>query len=76
MAMGNQDIKDRINHNHTFHPAKSNQGARYDAIRSAAKEFSHLIADTVPSSRELSTALTKIEEAVFWANAGIARNEE
>lgn len=29
-----------------------------------------------PDSRELSTALTKLEEAVFWANAAIARNEK
>jgi hypothetical protein len=29
-----------------------------------------------PGSRELSLAITKLEEAVFWANAAIARNEK
>jgi len=28
----------------------------------------------VPGGRELSLVLTKLEEAMFWANAGIARH--
>ncbi|WP_459213736.1 Acb2/Tad1 domain-containing protein [Paenibacillus macerans] len=28
----------------------------------------------VPNSREKSLAMTKLEQSVFWANAGIARN--
>jgi hypothetical protein len=30
----------------------------------------------VPDGREKSLALTKIEEAMFWANAGIARQPD
>ena len=34
-----------------------------------------MLVDECPDSRELSVALTKLEEAVMWANAAIARNE-
>ena len=34
----------------------------------------YLVDNLVPKSREASLAQTKIEEAVMWANAGIARN--
>ena len=47
---------------------------RYQEIRTLAKMFSDLVDNLVPKSREASLAQTKIEEAVMWANAGIARN--
>ena len=59
----------------TYHAPKSDQPARYVAIREKARELATLIASCSPESREQSLALTKIEEAAFWANAAIARNE-
>jgi len=41
--------------------------------------FIHLadwVLKLVPAGREQSLALTKLEEAKFWASAGVARNEE
>lgn len=32
-----------------------------------------IIRETVPEGREQALALTKLEEAMFWANAGVAR---
>lgn len=64
-----------INKRFTYHPPHGTQPARYVAIREKAKEFAVLINDTTPESREKSLALTKLEEAVMWANASIARNE-
>ena len=32
-------------------------------------------AEKAPQSREQSLALTNVEQAIFWANAAIARNE-
>jgi len=40
-----------------------------------AKIFAQELCRFCPDSRERSLALTKLEEAVSWANAAIARNE-
>ncbi len=58
-----------------YHTPKEGQPARYEAIRNKAKELAELIEAECPASREQSVAFTKLEEAVMWANAAIARNE-
>lgn len=63
-----------LENRHTYHPVKEGQAEKYEAIRAKALEFSKLIRDICPHSRELSTALTRIDEVVFHANASIARN--
>ena len=59
----------------TYHPPKDGQPEKYTAIRAQANSFAYLIDGVVPDSREKSLAMTKLEECVMWANAGIARNE-
>lgn len=61
--------------NFTYHAPIGNQQERYQFLRNAAKELSRQFNTNCPQSRELSLAQTKLEEAVFWANAAIARNE-
>ena len=58
----------------TYHAPKEGQPAKYQAIREKAKELAYLINDLTPDSREKDLAVTKLEECVMWANAGIARN--
>lgn len=58
-----------------YHAPKGNQAARYEQIREAAKGFALCIVMESPQSRERTHAINKIQEAVMWANAGIARNE-
>jgi hypothetical protein len=58
---------------HTYHAVKDGQAEKYEAIRAKALEFAKLVRDLCPHSRELSTALTKLDEVVFHANASIAR---
>ena len=41
-----------------------------------SENLAKLFIDVVPESRELSLALTKLEEALFWANAAIMRHQE
>jgi hypothetical protein len=69
--MTHADIKNRF----TYHAPKGDQPERYDKIRGMMRAVAEEMVDLIPESREKSLALTKLEEAVFWANAAIARNE-
>lgn len=60
----------------TYVPPTGNQPETYVTIRQAAKYFAGIINNLVPDSREKSLALTKLEEVVMWANAGVARRQE
>lgn len=68
--MDNQEIKNRF----TFHPASADQASLYETIRAYGLELATYLNDVCPQSRELSVALTKLDEVVMWANASIARN--
>mgnify|MGYP003404728474 FL=1 len=59
----------------TYHAPKGDQTNRYVDLREAAKELALLIVKLTPQSREQALALTNLEQASFWANAAIARNE-
>lgn len=66
--------KDLLNR-FTYHPPVTGQAELYQEIRNTALEFATQLTEKCPPSRELSLALTHLEEAVFWANASIARNQ-
>ena len=68
-------MKEQIENNFKYHAPKGNQQERYVALRDKAKECALLIDEMCPDSREKSLAITKLEEAIMWANASIARNE-
>ena len=67
--------KDDINHRFTYHPPKEGQPQTYVYLRKEARMLAYDILDLCPQGRERSLALTKLEEAVFWANASIARGK-
>lgn len=67
----NADLDNRF----TYHAPHGTQADRYTQMRAAGLEFARLIDQLTPASREQSLALTKVDEAVMWANAAIARNE-
>lgn len=73
----NPSLLSRIDNDFRYHAPlpERNQVDRYQAIRLAAKQLALLMAESTPESREQSLALTNVEQAVFWANAAIARNE-
>jgi len=66
---------ERLETNFKYHAPKDDQPKRYELLRAMGKQFSLAIMENSHPSREQSLALTKIDEAVMWANAGIARNE-
>ena len=67
---------EQIENSFTYHKPFGTQPERYEALRAKAKEFAHFVDQNVVDSREKSCALTAIEEAVMWANKGIACNEK
>lgn len=65
----------KIANNFTHHAVKPGQVERYDNVRKASGALAKTFSEICPASRELSLALTNLEQAMFWANAAIARNE-
>jgi hypothetical protein len=65
------DLENRF----TYHPPRDDQPDRYQQIRDQALGVARMINNECPESREKSLAITHLEEAVFWANASIARHE-
>lgn|SRR5690348_17153692 len=68
-----RDIRAQIMHNFTYHAPDQTQQLVFADIRRYAKAFALLIERATPSSREQSMAISRLEEAVFWANAAVAR---
>ena len=75
MPLSAQDkiLAERIERDFTYHPPVAGQADIYGRIRREAKELALTLVELVPDGRERATAITKLEEAVTWANAGIAR---
>lgn len=61
-----------------FHPAKTrDKQDRHELVRKVCLEVAESIVDiTGAPTREQSRAITKLEEAMFWANAAIAREPD
>lgn len=67
----------RVINDLTLHPPTSEAViAQMDLLRNEAKSFALTIVEACPITREQSLALTKIEEALFYAIASLARNQE
>lgn len=65
----------RLENDFTYHPPVASQIDRYRDIREGARRYAEYLMESCPPSRELSLALTHLEECVMYANASIARNE-
>lgn len=64
-----------IDRNLTSHAATAEAQTKFEIIRDRARDLAHHIENICPDGREKSLAQTKIEEAVFFAVASIARNQ-
>jgi len=65
---------DDIEKRFVYYPPSDEQRLRYEGMRAKAKELALEMYSKAPDSRELSLAITKLEESVFWFNAAVARN--
>lgn len=60
----------------SFHPATEDTGPMHDDVRERCLHMAEEFATRLPRGRETSLAITKLEEAMMWANASVARNQE
>lgn len=73
MPLTKQQVED-LENRFTYHAPKPGQPEQYQMIRDEALHLAMTIGGACPDSRERALALTKLEEAVMWANASIARH--
>lgn len=66
-----QDIKNRFK----YHEADPTKVQKMENIRQNFLALAELLNAMCPDSREKSLAITNLEEAQFFANASIVRNE-
>ena len=62
-----------LQHRFSYHAQRDNDIDKFQMIRNIALSFSVVLNELVPDGREKALAITKLEEVVFWGNAGIAR---
>lgn len=66
------DLENRF----SYHPANTEERKQlHESIRNELLEMAEWLEENLPAGREKSLALTKLEEAMFWANAAVARQE-
>ena len=65
---------DDISNRFAFHPATTEEKkAEHGSVRALCWDVAEEFDRKLPAGREKSLAITKLEEAMFWANAAIAR---
>jgi len=69
------DNFDDLNNRFIYHKPDAEKILKHERVRAASLDLVLIIDQLVPDGREKSLAFTKIEEATFWSNAGIARSE-
>lgn len=73
-----EDLQARIAHDFDYHPPSSDDIRRaHEQARDILKRTALVLTALVDKPcREQSLMLTKLEEALFWTNAAIARYHE
>lgn len=66
------DIEDRF----AFHAAPDQEKRdEHTSARQICRQAADALNELVPDGREKAVVMTKLEEAMFWANAGLARQK-
>jgi len=72
-AIKKDQLSKRAENDFQFHPADAERGRMHDLVRRHCGQLAQDLIEIVPEGRELSLALTNLEQTMMWANAGIAR---
>jgi hypothetical protein len=67
--MDNRELANRFD----YHPPDQDRARRHQRVRSYLHQMAEEFNQTLPEGREKSLVMTHLEEAMFWANAAIAR---
>lgn len=63
-----------ISNRFTYHAPDQDKIYLHGQVRESLLTVANYFDDVLPDGREKALALTKLEEAMFWSNAAIARN--
>lgn len=75
--MSKSELLERARNNFEHHPPCNDlEIAQHETVREVCRGVAKALIDICPESRELSLALTNLEQAMFWANAALARNKD
>jgi hypothetical protein len=66
--------QDELENRFSYHAPDEEKADLHANMRSLFGQVAGYINRFMPESREKSVVITKLEEAMFWTNAGIARN--
>lgn len=64
----------KFNRDFTYHQPTDEDVVCYEKIRNSGREFAMLLNALCPEGKELDKAFEKVEEAIFWSIASIARD--
>lgn len=67
--------QEELDNRFSYHSPDDRKMQLHQGIRFMVKAAAGLFDRHLPDSREKSLATAKLEEAMFWANAAIARHE-
>lgn len=68
-------VRNQVIHNFTYHAPSMEEANRIEYLRERFKNLAHQLTQHCVASRELSLALTHLEQCNMWANAAIVRNK-
>lgn len=68
--------QERIDNDFGYHAATPETGPMHDEVRQAFNALATRLNNLLPAAagRETALVVTNLEQAMFWANAGIARH--
>ena len=75
--LSKREIRADLENRFAYHKADTDElVAAHGAVRQKHKALARWVHKNVPDGREKDKAITNIEQAMFWANAAVARHHD